>query len=411
MPPANARRLSLDEVLAAGTEALDDVFGGLAGRAVDYEALEAAIDATKSTLGSGLDGIDRVGADPVAHEQEGGDGINLTELCKALGEVEAGPRMAQLELPTVHPLEEASILLHELLFRASEISASLVRRVDVVLAEVDQASRRDFVQGVIADAIEIVPFERLDAVLPRIAPVVRRSLYPLSDAYAEIATRATPQGLEALWPHAIDEHLLSIRGRRTRLDEAFSQVDDVTLDRAVLRLTQLPAIAERRVTEESFEIDQPFFRRLFARMMATEAHAVIGPIVMTAFHRSPPADDGVRCLVYAVRQYYESLAGILQEQLENPRGLVSSSSQELITEMLIHVLTDLPPKQMSEIWVIHALQWLGAHDWSEATLKQHERTGEFLRGVLSKRRGLGRHWNADCRTAAKLALRSGGWGE
>ncbi|MEM9381416.1 MAG: hypothetical protein AAGB93_15790 [Planctomycetota bacterium] len=403
--------MSLDEVLSAGTEALDDVFGGLAGRAVDYEALEAALDATRSTLGSDPDAIERMGVDPVADEREGGDGINVTELYKALEEVESHALMAPYAATDSQPLEEASILLHELLFRSPVILQSTLRRVDIVLSEVDQVTRREFIRGVIADAIEIVPLERLDAVLPRIAPVIRRSLYPLSEAYAEIASKATPQGLEGLWPHAIDEHFLSNKGRHHKLDEIFRNLDESALDRSVERLTGLPAIVERRITENSFEVEQPFFRKLFGRLLSTSASDTIGPIVMAAFHRSPPADDGVRCLVYAARNYHESLAPVLQDQLEDPRGLVSAGSQELITEMLIGLLNQIDPSQMAEIWVSHAIQWLGAHDWSQATLKQHERTGEFLREVMARRRGIGKHWSAECRAAARLALRNGGWGE
>ncbi len=403
------RRLSLEEVLSAGTDALEDVFGGFAGRAVDFDALESAIDATRTTLGGDLEGLDRISVDPVSHEQEGGDGISLEDLTRMLAELEAVAAVAPLHLCVVNPLEEASIILHELLFRAPYVSVPLVRRLDVVLAEVPQPERRAFVWKVIADASEIVPLERLDAVLPRIAPVLRRTLFPLANAYVELAAQATEHGREALWPHALDELFLADKGRRSKLDEVFSSLDEEAYHRAVQRLTLLPSIAEGRISPDAFEIDQAFFRTMFVHMLDTQAHVVIGPVVMAAFHRSPPADDGVRCLVYAIRHYHDALRPILREQLAAPRSVVSAQSHEAITDMLLYALSNLDAEQMKEAWAVDAIVWLGTHDWSSATLQQFERTGEFLERVVQERKGLGKAWDADCRGAARKALLKGGW--
>lgn len=403
------RRLSLEEVLSAGTDALEDVLGGFAGGAVDFDALESAIDATRATLGSDLEGLDRINVDPVAHEQEGGDGISLEDLTRMLAELEIVAAASPLHLCVVHPLEEASIILHELLFRAPYVSAPLVRRLDVVLAEVPQPTRRAFVSQVIADASEIVPLERLDAVLPHIAPVLRRTLFPLADAYADLAAKATPHGREALWPHALDELFLVDNGRRSKLDEVFSSLDDEAYLRCVHRLTLLPSIAEGRLAPDAFEIDQTFFRQMFVHMLDTPAHVVIGPVVMAAFHRSPPADEGVRSLVYAVHHYQDTLRPILREQLAAPGSLVSPQSHEAITEMLLLALANLEGDQRNEVWALHAIAWLGAHDWSAATLQQFERTGEFLQRVVRERKGLRKVWSADCRDTARKALTLGGW--
>ncbi|MEM9799054.1 MAG: hypothetical protein AAGA20_01945 [Planctomycetota bacterium] len=398
-PPAGRERLTLEEVLAQGTGALEQVMDGLFERTVDFDSLEAAIRATRTGL------VDRSGTG----SSDEGDGIDVAELAEAIQILEEFSGKGPIELSVVHPMEEASILVHEMLFRAAFVDVRLVRRLDAALAEVKPDERRDFLWGVVTDAAELCSFERLDAVLPRIAPALRRAFYPLSEAYAELASQGSAQGREALWPHILDELFVSMKGRRSKLDEILMSLDAEAYERAVVRLASLPSIVDGRISPASFEIDQPFFRHLFWRLIDTPAQLVVGPVVMAAFHRSPPADPGVRSLLYAMRQYHEALAPILREQLAAQKGLVSVECEERIAELLLWVFDTLPPERMDEIWISHAIDWLGLRDWSNSPHHLHEQTGELLVRITQERKGLGRSWDSECRSAAKRALRDGGW--
>ncbi len=395
--------LSLEQVLTAGARDFQNSLGLGAEEVLDFEALGEVIHATQSAMTGHVSGTEE-GSDPVASEAEGGDGLDAEYLAAVVGIFEDAGGATDLGSAGPDPFHQVSILLHAAHLHQGGSPETIGRSVDAVLREVDRTAAFYFIVRAVHDMAGELPHAEFDHWLPAALPALRRVATPLVDRLSELCCASTPHGKEALWPYAVDEMLVTLKGRRAGLDPRVHDLDQAALDRATERLVGLNALAGRRLASGMFTLDQTFAHGLLGALMKTAARSQVGPLIFTAFRESPPVDRGVSMCMFAHRQYSPDLDGLLAEQLKDLRAPVSAQAQCAAAWLLNGTIGSMAPARREETWVGQALSWLGERDSSQDSAAQRQGIEQLLTRVTKERDGLRRAWNKECRQAAKSSL-------
>ncbi|QDV05144.1 hypothetical protein Poly30_06390 [Planctomycetes bacterium Poly30] len=405
----SANRVTLEDVLEAGTQNLR-LSLDLAGHGdLDFEALDEAVAATRSTLVSqeALTSATE-GHDPVAAEREGGAGVVSNEIHCLVSLLEAGTRPPNFANEAQGALERASIILHEAHQAIGFDTQKYGKKVDVILRSADSVDVERFARDAVKDLSASLPHHVFDAWMPAILTTARRATASLCDWLAEIAATSSDHAREALWPFIIDDFLTNLKGRTRPLDPGVHAIDSLAMDLAIERLSQLPSIKRSVLAPGMFSLSQTFACELLLRLMDGSARHVVGPVLLSAFKQELPTDPGVGYCVFAARQYDESIGWLLAEQMKNLDACVTDEVQRSAAWVLMSALEQLHGERRGEVWIPASIEWLASRDVTLDSDVQLASTRSLMERIVSERQGFRKVWSRDCRRAASQALKSGG---
>ena len=402
--PENAPKLSLEQVLSAGARDFQSSLGLGHDEALDFERLGEAIHETQSALVAHLL---PEGSDPVAAEHEGGDGLDAEYLNAMVRTYEEASGPVDLGSAGADPFHHVSILLHAAHLDAGVDQEALGRAIDSALKDVDRTASFYFIVRAVHDMASHASHTEFDQWMPAALPALRRYATPMIERLDELACASHAHGKAALWPYAVNEMLITLKGRTQGLDPRIHELDEIAIHGAIQRLTALNSIAGRRLANGMFTMEQTFAHGILAELMKTPGRTSVGPVLFTAFKESPPCDRGVSMCMFAHRQYSPELDGLMAEQLKDTRSPVSSQAQSAAAWLLVGTIGSMPASRRDESWVSLALGWLGERDQQQDSDSQRQAITKFLERVVKDRDGIRRAWNKECRQAAKRSLSQG----
>ncbi len=402
----------LHDVLGAGTSALRTALERLSLDAADFEALDAVFDVTRAALRAAELGF---GAPVGGGKDEAEAGLTTEQLEAAVAAIERVAAPPDLTLAEV-AREETSILI-ELLIHSSDLASheramarlDALRRAELeVIADGHTIDPKQAIAGVLVEAIvdlaESLSIEQFDTVYGHLAPRFRRFVQPVLEHLPNLAGRLTDKGREALWPHAVDEFLIHIKGRRVGLDPRLDLPAGPARTRALGRLIGLPAIAESRLDPGAFTLDQTFLHALLMELLDERgARTVVGPALLSALKRTPPSEPWLANVLRAADKFTFEIEPFVRTAIAQFwYGKVDESLMQTAAKHLLRALSALAPEERELPWVVGALTWIGEHGELPAF--------DFLEKVINERKMLRHTWNKECRRAAQLGIERG-WGE
>jgi len=402
----------LHDILGAGTSALRTALERLSLDAADFEALDAVFDVTRASLRAAELGF---GAPVGGGKEEADSGMSTEQLEAAIAAIERVTAPPDLTLAEV-AREETSILVELLIHSADGDSheramarLDALRRAELeVIADGQTIDPRQAIAGVLVEAIvdlaENLSIEQFDAVYGHLAPRFRRFVTPVLDHLPTLAGRLSDKGREALWPHAVDEFLIHLKGRRLGLDTRLDLPAGPARQRALGRLVALPAIGEARLDPGAFTLDQTFLHALLMELLDDRrARTVVGPALLSALKRTPPAEPWLANVLRAADKFTFEIEPFVRTGIAQYwYGSVDESLMSVAAKHLLRALAGLAPEERELPWVVGALTWIGEHGALQAF--------DFLEKVIGERKLLRHTWNKECRRAAQLGIERG-WGE
>jgi len=268
----------------------------------------------------------------------------------------------------------------------------------------------------LSDPAQIVWWNALKQLMANESPVLFDRIFPLivrairysgplslTDEITVLARGACERGLETLWPHAANELLLTQRerGHRTspELVALVASLPRSSIDRAIPRLCKLGALGDGLLAKDAFNARQRILYPMFERLLESPCEMAVGRCIVRGLRASPPNCE-VAVVLPAMRDFTPACTPFLARLLsEDWTQGCSHSLCETGLELLTELLVGLPPEFGEEPWLMHAIAWIG--HWRHAGAKS------FLERIQSERRApFVKAWPAECRAAARHALRS-----
>lgn len=411
--PEHIRR-SLDEVLNVGAEALAQSLEDVNPDALKIEDLKRVFEAAESAI----------------QAPTKADWSVVEDMPDPLGPVASAP--APPEPQPVFSISELQGMLDELAFEARgplDLRASdggdeeIAILLELFLAEVAQTPPTSLpprlkyrLRKGLSDPAQIVWWNALKQLMGLKSPVFFDRVFPLvvrairysgplslTDEISVLARGACERGLETLWPHAANELLLTQRerGHRTppELVALVASLPRHAIDRAIPRLVELGALGDGLLAKDAFNARQLALYPMFERLLESSCELRIGRCIVRGLRAAPPNCE-VSVVLPAMRDFTPGCTPFLARLLtEDWSQGCSPGLCETGLELLTELLGGLSAEFGAEPWLLHAIAWIG--HWRYAGARP------FLQRVRTERRApFVNAWPAECRAAAKQALRS-----
>ena len=413
-PDGSARiRRSLDQVLEVGTDVLQQSLHRLGtGEEVHFDDLQQVFQQAERAIAVRQDWSEvEIAADSMAR---GGPAPQIEEgydpelsIRKLAAEMKALAREAHLEggaelLTLEADAEELSILLQFYLTDASAFDPPpLPNRLEVRLREGMSEATRSVFWGAIRELMEAGHSAIVDKLIPVFARSHRFS-GQIVEQLAWVANGTGLVGLEALWPHAVNEILIARRDKgqvreASGLMNLVASLPQERLEPTIVRLCELEAFAGRLLASDAFNARQWRMYPIFAELLDTPYADFVGPVILRGFRAGPPNWPGA-IVLQGMREFEPSHIPLLQGFLAEDPTHYERLADDAAT-VAIKLLNELDPTDRKDAWVAATIHWLGH--------SRHQPAAELLREIHSSRKApFMPAWPSPCRAAARDALRT-----